>query len=99
MTKIDDSLISKLERLSRLKLADNEKSKIKEDLNSIVAMFDTLQEVDTTDIEPLRHINEDIINRMREDVVNNELSNDDALVNTKNTKDGFIAVPKFLKPK
>ncbi len=98
MTKIDDNLISKLEHLARLKLETEEKRKIKNDLNSIVEMFDKLQEVNTDNIEPIRHMSLNV-NRKREDKVDNELSNHEALKNVENTLDGFIAVPKFLNPK
>ena len=98
MTKIDENLISKLEHLSKIKLSDNEKVQIIEDLNSIVEMFDKLQEVDTTDVEPLRHISENI-NQFREDVVAGEFKQGEGLKNVKRTKGDFIAVPKFLNPK
>ncbi|MEL6389973.1 MAG: Asp-tRNA(Asn)/Glu-tRNA(Gln) amidotransferase subunit GatC [Bacteroidota bacterium] len=98
MTKIDDNLISKLEKLSRLRLSSDEKETIKNDLGNIVNMFDRLQEVDTTDVAPMRHIT-DAVNRLREDRVANQLTREEALANAPVHKDGFIAVPKFLKPK
>ncbi|MBL0099684.1 MAG: aspartyl/glutamyl-tRNA amidotransferase subunit C [Saprospiraceae bacterium] len=48
--KIDDQLITKLETLSRLKLHSDEKSALKNDLASIVSMFDKIGEVDTEDV-------------------------------------------------
>ena len=98
MTKIDENLISKLEHLSKLKLGEDEKVQITSDLNAIVKMFDKLQEVDTTDVEPLRHISE-MYNQLREDKVSGELDPSEALSNVKSKKDGFITVPNFLKPK
>jgi len=41
---IDDTLISKLEKLSRLKLKNEEKEQIKQDLNKILGMFDKLSD-------------------------------------------------------
>ncbi len=98
MTKIDENLISKLEKLSKLRLNEQEKKQITKDLKDIVEMFDKLQEVDTSDVEPLRHI---VRHRspMRKDEVKNELSNEEVLKNAPEAKDGFFAVPKFLKPK
>lgn len=98
MKKINEELISKLEKLAHLNLEEEEKKKITEDLNSIVDMFDKLQEVDTSNVEPLKHIMQDI-NRYRNDTVKGELTNEEALKNVKTSVDGFIAVPKFLKPK
>ena len=98
MAKINEALISKLEQLSRLELKVQEKLKITEDLENILNMFDKLGEVNTDGVEPLRHVTE-VINRYREDTVSGELSNKRALENVKVQVDGFIAVPKFLKPK
>lgn len=98
MTKIDDNLISKLEKLSRLKLKSDEKKTIQKDLESIVDMFDRLQEVNTENVSPLRHIT-DALHPLREDIVENELSREEALANAPEQIDGFIAVPKFLNPK
>ena len=97
MTKIDEKLVSKLEKLSKLKIKDDEKAKIIADLNAIVGMFDKLNELNTDGVEALSHIS-GTINVRREDIVANELTNKQALINTKTKKDGFIAVPKFLKP-
>jgi len=99
MSKIDEATIVKLEQLARLKLSAQERSKISSDLSSIIDMFDRLNEVDTENVEPLRHINRDIMNRLREDQIDGELSQEQALTNVSNKKDGYIAVPKFLKPK
>ncbi len=99
MSKIDEATLLKLESLARLKLSLEERSKISSDLSSIIDMFDRLNEVDTEGIEPLRHINRDIVNRLRTDRIDGELSHDQALKNVTNNKDGYIAVPKFLKPK
>lgn len=98
MTKIDDKLISKLEKLSKLKLNNEEKVQISGDLEDIVKMFDKLQEVDTTGVEPTRHITTHQ-HPLRADKVANELSPEEALHNAPETHGQFVAVPKFLKPK
>ena len=97
MTKIDGKVISKLEKLSRLKLSNDERTQIVTDLYSIVSMFDTLQEVNTDGVKPLRHMSE-VVNVLRDDEVANELTREEGLSNAPETHDGFIAVPKFLKP-
>ena len=99
MSKIDEATLLKLERLARLDLDTDERTKISSDLSSIIEMFDSLNEVDTDGVEPLRHINIDIINRLRADKIADELSQERALKNVVNSKGGYIAVPKFLKPK
>ncbi len=98
MTKIDDKLISKLEKLSKLKLNKEEKVQISSDLEDIVQMFDKLQEVDTTGVKPTRHITTHQ-HPLRPDKVGNELTPEEALHNAPKTHEQFVAVPKFLKPK
>ena len=97
MTKIDEKLILKLEKLARLKLTDDERVEINQDLNKIVAMFDKLQEIDTEGVVPIRHMT-DHAHRLREDKIQGQISNEDALSNAPESMAGHIAVPKFLKP-
>ncbi len=98
MTKIDENLISKLEKLSKLRLNPQEKVQITKDLEDIVNMFDKLEEVDTTDVIPTRHITTHP-HPLRSDLPANELKVEQALKNAPDTHEDFIAVPKFLKPK
>ena len=98
MTKIDEKLVSKLEKLSKLKIEEEDREKIMSDLNAIVQMFDKLNELDTEGVEPLRHISE-AINVRRTDKVSEEFNREELLSNASKVKDGFIAVPKYLKPK
>lgn len=54
--KIDDQLISRLEKLAHLKLSDAERSNFKGDLNNILEMVEKLQELDLKDVEPLVYL-------------------------------------------
>ncbi len=83
--------------LSRLKLSLEEKETIKKDLNSILEMFDKLNEVDTENVEPLTYVLDEHDLLRRKDLVGPELSNDEALKNAEASKKPFFAVPKFLK--
>lgn len=98
MTKINENLILKLEKLAKLRLTEEERTEISQDLNKIVAMFDKLQEVDTEGVTPTRHM-VDHDHPLRDDKIQGQLSNEEALANAPKSIDGHIAVPKFLKPK
>jgi aspartyl-tRNA(Asn)/glutamyl-tRNA(Gln) amidotransferase subunit C len=50
MSKFD---IEKVERLAGLKLKDDERERIKRDIDEIINYFDILKEVDTDGIDPL----------------------------------------------
>ncbi len=98
MAKIDESLISRLEMLGRIKIDESSRRKIEQDLNKIVTMFDKLAELDTSDVTPLRHIST-ALNVRRDDEIQGQLTNEQALRNAPLAENGFIAVPKFLKTK
>ncbi len=94
--KIDDALISKLERLSRLELAVEERAQIKVDLNNILQMVDTLEELNTDDVEPLIYMNEEH-KAPREDIISNELPHEAAIANAPvSSESGHFLVPKVM---
>lgn len=93
--EINDALISKLEKLAKLQLSDEEKKIIKQDLGNIIQMIDKIQEVDTDNVAPLQYINEDV-NVLREDIAFNEISNEEALKNAPASQGPYIAVPKVI---
>lgn len=53
---ITAELIKKLSHLSRMALTPEESEMFQKQLNDILTFFDTLQEVDTTDVEPVSQI-------------------------------------------
>jgi len=94
--RIDDALITKLERLARLELGAEEKDTIKTDLNKILEMVNKLSELNTDNVEPLVYMNE-VRNQLREDSVANELSIEEAMYNAPaKNEEGYFLVPKVL---
>jgi aspartyl-tRNA(Asn)/glutamyl-tRNA(Gln) amidotransferase subunit C len=94
--EIDDKLIEKLETLSKLKLSDDEKHVLKGELGSIMDMFADISSIDTTGVEPLRHIT-DAVNVMREDIAHNELTTAQGLSNAPKSQYPYFAVPKVIE--
>src|SRR5678816_4544879 len=64
--EVNDALIDKLAHLARLKFEDSEKEEIKNDLQKMIAFVEKLNELDTTGVEPLLHMTDEI-NSLRED--------------------------------
>lgn len=93
--EINDALISKLEKLSKLQLSEEEKGVIKNDLTNILGMIDKIQEVDTSGVNPLRHITEET-DVLRNDQAENEISREEALKNAPSTDGTYIQVPKVI---
>ena len=93
---IDETLILRLEKLSRLQLSAEERVTITKDLNNILGMIEKLDDLDTTGVEPLRHVIDE--NKpWREDVVKQSTSTADALKNAPNHDDKYFKVLKVIE--
>ena len=94
--EINDALVDKLAMLSRLHFNDAEKQEIKSDLGKMIRFIDKLNELDTGNVEPLLHIT-DNVNILREDIVIQKTSRDEALLNSPIADKQFFKVPKVIK--
>ena len=94
--KINQKLIDKIAKLSQLNLNKEEKSKMEQDLNKILAFVDELNTLNTDDIEPLVYINEEV-NKLREDNVGQHLPKEKALKNAPDKDSDYFKVPTVLK--
>ncbi|MGN6195773.1 MAG: Asp-tRNA(Asn)/Glu-tRNA(Gln) amidotransferase subunit GatC [Ginsengibacter sp.] len=93
---VNDALIEKLANLSRLEFAEEEKAEIKNDLEKMIGFIDKLNELDTTGVEPLLHMS-DNVNIFRKDIVKGEISRKDVFRNAPLHDDEFFKVPKVIK--
>lgn len=93
---VDDALIDKLSRLSSLEFTEDERGRIKTDLEKMIGFIDKLKEVDTTGVEPLLHISNEI-NVLRDDVPGTMLTREEALQNAPQHDNNFFLVPKVIK--
>lgn len=94
--EVNDQLIDKLANLSRLQFDATEKAAIKTDLQNMIQFIDTLNEVDTTGVEPLLHMS-DNINVLRADEVQGSISREQALKNAPVHDEQFFKVPKVIQ--
>ena len=94
--EINDAMIEKLANLARLKFDETEKVQIKTDLQNMIGMIEKMNELDTTDVEPLLHITNNV-NVLREDMVEGSITNEEALKNVANKNAPFFIVPKVIK--
>ena len=94
--EVNDALINNLAQLARLEFNDAEKDEIKNDLQKMIAFIDKLNELDTSGVEPLLHMSENV-NVLREDEVKGSISREDALKNGPIHDDQFFKVPKVIK--
>lgn len=93
--EITDELLDKMARLARLELKGEERAQIKADFQKMLNFVEKLQEVDTTGIEPLFHMTEEV-NHLREDKPSLPLSKEEALKNAPESDGTYFLVPKFV---
>lgn len=92
---VDEALILRLEKLSRLQLSNTERQNITKDLTNILEMIETLGDLDTEGIEPLRHVMGSG-KPWREDVVKQPITKAEALKNAPNHDDNYFKVLKVI---
>jgi aspartyl-tRNA(Asn)/glutamyl-tRNA(Gln) amidotransferase subunit C len=93
---VNDELIDKIANLARLEFNSEEKEDIKSDLQQMIGFIDKLNELDTTGVEPLLHMSENI-NVLREDEVSGTISRDEAFRNAPLHDEQFFKVPKVIR--
>ena len=91
--KISDETIEYVGILAKLELSEEEKEAAKKDMEQMLDYIDTLNELDTTGIEPMSHVFP-VQNVFREDVVTNGDDRDNIIANAPEEKDGSFVVPK-----
>lgn len=91
--QIDSDLILRLEKLSNLALSPAERERFSNDLGKIVDMVNQLQEINTEGVEPLIYLSEDT-SGPRPDVVEGQVTVEEALRNAPATVPPFFEVPK-----
>lgn len=78
--KISEEIVDHIAHLARLEFEGDKKQAILNDMENIISFMDKLSEVDTDNVEPLIFMNEEY-NKLREDVANVTVTQDEALKN------------------
>jgi aspartyl-tRNA(Asn)/glutamyl-tRNA(Gln) amidotransferase subunit C len=93
---VDESVISKLEKLAKLKLTDLERKEMQDDLDKMLNMVDKLSEVNTEGVAPLVYMHEER-NILRVDSISNVLDREIGLKNAPKRVKSYFAVPKVIQ--
>lgn len=97
--KITESQVRYVADLANLKLTDNEIGKLSKDLDEILTHIDTLNEIDTSNVEPMAQVlfDADESGTLREDRERPTLGNEAALANAPLPGAGYYKVPKVIE--
>lgn len=92
---IDLDLVRHIGKLSRIELSDEQVQTFGPQLAAILDCFDKLQELDTSNVQPMAHAVE-IHNVLADDVPRPSLAPDQALANAPQRDGDFFKVPKVI---
>lgn len=93
--KVTKELVLHIAELAHLKLREDEVERFQKELNQILEYVDKLNEIDTSQVEPLSHPLP-TINIFREDKVESSIQREEALKNAPEATDEFFKVPKVI---
>ncbi len=92
--KVDIKLIEHVADLARLNLTDAEKKKFVKELKEVLDAFSTLDKIKVKDKASFQPV--ELKNQIREDLVEKSLTQEEALANTENKKDGYFKGPRAV---
>ena len=96
--KVNNKLVEHLAHLSRLDFDDDSKEKMKFDFEKMLDFVAKLEEVETANVEPLSYISSEL-NVLREDKVEQVLTQEQALQNAPVNDTDYIRIPKVIDSK
>ena len=96
--KITEETVDKIANLARLEFNGKEKEEIINDLNRMLDFVNKLNELDTSNVEPLIYMNDEV-NVLREDEVKQTISQKEALNNAPKKDSDYFKVPKVVEKK
>ena len=95
---IDKDIVDKVAHLARLELTPDETEGMIKDMNRILGFMDKLNELDTSGIQPLVYMTNEV-NGLREDVVKQEITHEEALLNAPKQDGEYFLVAKVIDQK
>jgi len=92
---IDQDTVAKIAHLARLELTADEQTEMIKDMNKILDFMAKLNEVDTSAVEPLVYMTNEV-NVLREDVIRHDITHEEALLNAPKHDQDFFQVAKVI---
>lgn len=93
---ITNEQVAHLAHLSKLQLTEAELKQMQADMNNMLNFVEQINELDLAEVEPLTYMS-DGVNVMREDLVVQKISHDEALKNAPDKDTDYFRVPKVIK--
>jgi aspartyl-tRNA(Asn)/glutamyl-tRNA(Gln) amidotransferase subunit C len=94
--KINNKSLDKIASLAKLKIKDEERAVLINDMSAILDWVEKLNEVDTSNVKPITQMTHEI-NRFRSDDKEQNITAEEATSNSSTATDNFFVVPKVIK--
>ncbi|CAA0079281.1 Glutamyl-tRNA(Gln) amidotransferase subunit C [BD1-7 clade bacterium] len=88
--------IAKVAHLARIRIEDSQVPAVTDSINEILALVDQMQQVDTSQVEPLANPH-DAVQILRADEVTAVNQRDKLLANAPNSEAGLFLVPQVIE--
>ena len=97
--RIMEEEVRRVAELANLALTDDEVARMSEDLSGILTHVDKLNELDTSNVEPMAQVLSEAgeTATLREDVERPSLTNQEALANAPLAGSGYFKVPRVIE--
>jgi aspartyl-tRNA(Asn)/glutamyl-tRNA(Gln) amidotransferase subunit C len=93
---IDKETVDKIAHLARLELSAGETDEMIKDMSKILDFMAKLNEIDTSGVEPLVYMTDEV-NVLRDDVVKQQITHQEALLNAPKHDDDYFLVAKVIE--
>jgi aspartyl-tRNA(Asn)/glutamyl-tRNA(Gln) amidotransferase subunit C len=93
---LDKATVARIASLARIKVTEDEQTRLAGELTQILTWIEQLNEIDTSGVEPMASV-ASMKMPMREDVVSDGGVRDQLLANAPQTARGFFTVPKVVE--
>jgi len=93
---IDKETVDKIAHLARLELSTGETDEMIKDMSKILDFMAKLNEIDTSGVEPLVYMTDEV-NVLRDDVVKQQITHQEALLNAPKHDDDYFLVAKVIE--
>jgi len=95
MSKVSNEQIKKIASLARIQVSDEDVVELSTKMTEIVSWVESLNEIDTENVEPMMAVENSL--QMRDDEVKDDNISEEVLKNAPESKFDFFAVPKFVE--
>jgi aspartyl-tRNA(Asn)/glutamyl-tRNA(Gln) amidotransferase subunit C len=94
--KVDEKTVRRIARLARIKITDGEAKGLEAELSQILNWVEQLDEVDTSNVEPMTRVVAQELKKREDRVTDGEIA-DDIVKNAPVVEDHYFVVPKVVE--